>query len=77
MTGYRRKRGQARLALLVLLMGCMAAQANADEEGLPGMALLDFLVEWETADGQWVDPVDLEDPAGQASDDADAEVPHE
>ena len=77
MTGYRRKRRQARLVLLVLLMGGMAAQSNADEEALPGMALLEFLAEWETADGQWLDPVDLEDPAEQAPDDADAGVPHE
>ena len=77
MTGYRRKSGQARLVLLAWLMGCMAAQSNADEESLPGMALLEFLAEWETTDGQWLDPVDLEEPAQQAPDDADAEVPHE
>ncbi|MGB5339756.1 MAG: hypothetical protein WBO06_11755 [Gammaproteobacteria bacterium] len=26
----------------------------------PSMELLDFLVEWETEDGQWVDPAVLE-----------------
>ena len=77
MTGYRRKRQRARSALLVLLMSCMTAHVNADEAVLPGMALLEFLADWETEDGNWFDPVDLEVPEEPVADDSEAEVPHE
>ena len=77
MTGFRRKRPRARSALLVLLMGCVSAQANTDEESMPGMALLEFLADWETADGQWLDPVDLEAPDEPAPSDGADEVPYE
>ena len=58
-------------------MGCMSIQADTDEEALPGMALLEFLADWETADGQWLDPVDLEAPSEPIAEDGTDEVPHE
>ncbi len=68
MTGYPRKTRRARLAGILLMSAC-CAQSLADDD-LPGMALLEFLAEWETADGQWIDPVELDDPAAVPAADA-------
>ncbi len=57
------------LALALLLSLCaVTAQAEppetqdpaAEETELPSMDFLEFLGEWETEDGGWVDPLELE-----------------
>lgn len=63
--------------MLVLLMSVHAASAIAEVDQFPDMELLEFLIEWETADGQWIDPVELDEPISPQEDDRDAEVPHE
>ncbi|MGB5260143.1 MAG: hypothetical protein WBO34_06405 [Gammaproteobacteria bacterium] len=44
-----------------MLISIYATASAAEEDSLPGMALLEFLAEWETSDGQWVDPVELDE----------------
>ncbi|MEE4375889.1 MAG: hypothetical protein V2J55_00025 [Candidatus Competibacteraceae bacterium] len=34
--------------------------AESDETDVPSMELLEFLGEWETADGQWLPPTSLD-----------------
>jgi hypothetical protein len=63
--------------MVLMLMSVYATVNASEEDGLPGMALLEFLAEWETADGQWIDPVELDDPDDPAVDDAALEVPHD
>jgi len=47
--------------ILILPLACNAVEsggANAvDAEDAPSMELLQFLGEWETHEGKWVDPV--------------------
>lgn len=45
-----------------LLAGCalLAADAAMAEEP-PSIELLEFLAEWQTGDGEWLDPAVLED----------------
>ena len=73
MTGYPRKMRRARLAGLLLMSAC-CAQCLADDDELPGMALLEFLAEWETPDGQWVDPVELDDTGAVSAANADTQA---
>ena len=77
MTGYLRMRRRARPACMALLMGMFAAQAIAEADSLPDMELLEFLVEWETSDGQWIDPVDLQEAEAQTAEEDAPEVPHD
>jgi hypothetical protein len=44
------------LALVVLLIS-IAFDANAASDESPSMELLEFLGEWQTKDGEWVDPM--------------------
>ena len=44
------------VALFVLLIS-IALDANAADEEKPSMELLEFLGEWQTKDGEWVDPM--------------------
>lgn len=62
MTGYPRKRRRARPAIVLMLMSVCATVHASEEDSLPGMDLLEFLAEWETANGQWIDPVELDAP---------------
>ncbi|MFQ5660442.1 MAG: hypothetical protein ACE5GZ_08440 [Gammaproteobacteria bacterium] len=52
-----------RLSLMIvmtLFFSVLHAEDN-DVEGAPSVDLLEFLGEWETADGKWVDPDDFGD----------------
>ncbi len=53
-----RRRSDARLigALALLAAGVVAA----DESDLPDEAFLEFLGSWEDAQGNWLDPIELE-----------------
>jgi len=35
--------------------------ASDDDTSMPSMELLEFLGEWETEDGEWIDPVLLDE----------------
>lgn len=52
------------LKLLVLIMLTLPHISRAepeDQETPPSAELLEFLGEWETVDGQWIDPAEFED----------------
>lgn len=54
------------LPMLLMVSGARAAdQHGADPltEAPPPLELLEFLGQWETDDGEWIDPQELEDPA--------------
>lgn len=42
---------------LFLLLVTIALDARADSDDKPSMELLEFLGEWQTKDGEWVDPM--------------------
>ena len=45
------------IAVLIILLS-IAYDANAaNDDGNPSMELLEFLGEWQTKDGDWVDPM--------------------
>ena len=44
-------------AALFLLLLTIALDAKAAGEDKPSMELLEFLGEWQTKDGEWVDPM--------------------
>ncbi|MCI0508001.1 MAG: hypothetical protein L0Z73_18095 [Gammaproteobacteria bacterium] len=45
------------LALFVILLGIVFDANAADDDASPSMELLEFLGEWQTKDGEWVDPM--------------------
>ena len=51
---------------VLMLVTCMTSVwANAMEENedneIPSLEMLEFLGEWETYEGEWIDPGELED----------------
>jgi hypothetical protein len=62
--------GKARLWSTVLLLGLLSSPALAQEPDqnreateemeMPSLELLEFLGDWETEDGEWIDPEELE-----------------
>jgi hypothetical protein len=58
-----------------MLMCICTTTSATDEDRLPGLALLEFLAEWETADGQWIDPVELDEADEPTLDETAPEVP--
>jgi len=46
------------LMMLVMMLISITARAGTDA---PDAELLEFLADWETTDGQWVEPSSLED----------------
>jgi len=44
------------IALIIILLG-IAMDAKAADDDQPSMELLEFLGEWQTKDGEWVDPM--------------------
>jgi len=60
----RRVRWPYRGGLLALLAVAPAGAAEPPQPqpAVPPPELLEFLVEWETGDGQWIDPAELESP---------------
>lgn len=68
MTGWRRRTPPvSRLCAGLVIMVTATPNLMAAEEMVepPSMELLEFLLEWETEDGQWVDPAELESPGWQ------------
>lgn len=62
--------GKARLLSMALLLGMLTTPASAQEPGpvalppedseMPSLELLEFLGDWETDDGEWIDPEELD-----------------
>ena len=60
--------GKARLWSTILLLGLLSSptfaqepdQAGSEESEIPSLELLEFLGDWETDDGEWIDPEELE-----------------
>ena len=62
--------GKARLWSIVLLLGLLSSPALAQEPEqdrksiedteMPSLEFLEFLGDWETDDGEWIDPEELE-----------------
>ena len=62
--------GKARLWSTVLLLGLLSSPALAQAPGqvgtpqenmeTPSLEFLEFLGDWETDDGEWIDPEELE-----------------
>ena len=51
-----------KLLLFIMLTVSSTSRAEPEEqETIPSAELLEFLGEWETVDGEWIDPADLED----------------
>jgi len=48
------------LLLMILHSPVLQAETQQDDDA-PSLELLEFLGEWETGDGEWLDPEDLED----------------
>ena len=53
--------GKRLLMAMILLMNVSAIPAQGAEQGSPSLELLEFLGEWETEDGKWVDPTEFKD----------------
>ena len=52
-----------RLSLLFMLLTLCSITLNAEEETaeeLSYIEFMEFLGEWETSDGEWIDPAELE-----------------
>lgn len=45
---------------LLCSMSLLFAEEQTSTETMPSMEFLEFLGEWETEDGEWIDPVELE-----------------
>ena len=58
------KKMRYRASVYFMLMYCSLTPLFADEqsaeEETPTMEFLEFLGEWETEEGEWIDPVELE-----------------
>ncbi len=48
------------LVLFVILLSPLYADEQKTESGI-SIELLEFLGEWETEDGEWLDPMELDD----------------
>jgi len=65
------KKHSRTVSALVCMVGCMtlrAAEPQVEESALPA-GFLEFLGEWEGANGSWQDPMALDGPEWQSLDD--------
>lgn len=51
------------LAVVMVAISIPLPAEEPEKEASPSFELLEFLAEWETDDGQWIDPAMLEDKA--------------
>ena len=49
------------LLFFLSFMTSLFAEELMDSETMPSMDFLEFLGEWETEQGEWIDPLELED----------------
>jgi len=45
------------IAIFIILLGIALDTEAASDDNNPSMELLEFLGEWQTKDGEWVDPM--------------------
>jgi hypothetical protein len=43
-----------------VVLSLWAGAVCAEEEEQPSLELLEFLADWETSEGQWIDPTELD-----------------
>ena len=53
--------GKRLLMTMILLINMSAFAVHGVEQDPPSIELLEFLGEWETQDGTWVDPTEFKD----------------
>jgi hypothetical protein len=53
--------GRRFLMGMILLMSMSVVQVQGAGQDSPSIELLEFLGEWETQEGQWVDPAEFND----------------
>ena len=68
-TGWKKARRRAECVALCLVIAPPLAADEPPTAQAPSMSLLEFLGEWETAEGRWVDPLEFEDPDPEAGND--------
>lgn len=62
MNGWMSMNYRHSLILLLMIQFSSILQAGTEqEEGAPSLDLLEFLGEWESSDGEWLDPARFED----------------
>lgn len=58
------KKMVCRVSVYCMLFFCsmpsLLAEEQLNNEQMPSMDFIEFLGEWETEQGEWIDPVDLE-----------------
>jgi hypothetical protein len=55
-----RYRVSACFMLMLCSMSSLFAEGQSNKEAMPSMEFLEFLGEWETEEGEWIDPVEFE-----------------
>ena len=63
-TGLQRKKsvvGKGLLMVMFFLMSMAGVAVQGTEKDPPSLELLEFLGEWETETGRWVDPTQFKD----------------
>jgi hypothetical protein len=65
------------IGLMILFSQNWALAAEEKESALPSLELLEFLGEFETEDGEWIDPIEIGeiDPSDGEQKDADQKDP--
>ena len=62
MSGWKNMSFPPRLVLLTMILTAPIAHSQTEQEAeIPTEELLEFLGEWETEDGEWLDPEELEE----------------
>lgn len=46
--------------IMISVTGARPAFAEQENIDIPGLEMLEFLADWETADGKWIDPAILQ-----------------
>mgnify|MGYP000128961095 FL=1 len=62
MNGWMSMNYRHSLILLLMIQFSSILQATSEQDnGAPSLDLLEFLGEWESSDGEWLDPAEFED----------------
>lgn len=62
MNGSKMMHYSANACFMMLLcsISSISAEEQSNDETMPSIEFLEFLGEWETEQGEWIDPVELE-----------------
>ena len=62
MNGWMSMNYRHSLILLLMIQFSSILQATSEQDnGAPSLDLLEFLGEWESSEGEWLDPAEFED----------------